>query len=384
MQHRINAIDQLRGLVIVLMAIDHVRDFFSPFPWQPEDLTQTSPELFFTRWITHFCAPVFIFLTGMSAWLYKDKVKSTSALRHFLLTRGIWLIFIELVVVNASWKFGFPGWYFVQVIWAIGVSMLFLAIFIYLPKNLTLATGILMIAGHNLLDGINATSFSSFAWLWHVLHQPGWIPFNAQGAGVFVAYPLIPWIGVMLVGYALCPWLTEDRNKFSRRCINLGLAITLAFVVLRLANFYGDPVPWSEQERGSIYTLLSVLNTQKYPPSLAYLLMTLGPALILLAYLEKLSNTLTQPLLVFGQVPFFYYVLHVPLIHLLAILFFIPDLGINVGWQLGGAAGFPEGYDPSLLRLYLAWMVVTLIMYFLCLWFSGVKQRHNHWVLKYL
>ncbi|BDX07990.1 DUF1624 domain-containing protein [Planctobacterium marinum] len=384
MQQRIPAIDQLRGLVIVLMAIDHVRDFFSPFPWQPEDLTQTSPELFLTRWITHFCAPVFILLTGISAFLYEQKVSSKSELRHFLITRGIWLVFIELVVVNASWKFGFPAWYFVQVIWAIGVSMLFLALFTWLPRNVTLVFGVLMICTHNLADGINASQFGELSWLWHVLHQPGWIPFNEQGAGVYIAYPLVPWIGVMLVGYGISPWLTSDAAQFKQRSFKLGLGILLAFIVVRLLNVYGDPVPWSEQERGGIFTLLSILNTQKYPPSLSYLLMTLGPTLMLMSVMHRLPEAINSALLTFGRVPFFYYVLHLPLIHFLALLFFIPTLGWQVGWQLGGSGALPEGYEPSLLRLYLAWAFVTLVMFYLCKWYVGVKQRHNHWLLKYL
>lgn len=384
MSHRIAAIDQLRGLVIVLMGLDHVRDFFSPFAYQPEDLSQTSPELFLTRWVTHFCAPVFIFLTGMSAFLYEQKCQSKSELRHFLITRGIWLVFIELVVVNASWKFGFPGWYFVQVIWAIGVSMLFLAIFIYLPKSLTLIIGLAMILGHNLLDGIDPQTFGDFFWLWGILHQPLWIPFNSQGAGLFVAYPLIPWIGVMLVGYAGAGWLTSNTDRFSDKSFKLGLLLTIAFVAVRMLNIYGDPLPWSEQERGGIYSFISFLNANKYPPSLAYLLMTLGPSLMLLSQLHKLPQRVTSPLLMFGQVPFFYYVVHLPLIHLFSIFWFMPFLEFAVGWQLNSGNGFPEGYEPSMLRLYTAWIGITLLMYFLCKWFAGVKRRHNHWILRYL
>lgn len=406
---RIEAIDQLRGLVIVLMGLDHVRDFFSPFSFQPEDMSQTSPELFFTRWITHFCAPVFVFLTGISAWLYEQKRsqqngqsqtrESKNELRNFLLSRGIWLIFIEVVVVNASWKFNFAPWVFLQVIWAIGVSMIILAGLIYLPKLLLIIGSLVVILGHNLLDPIQAQSFGDFSWLWGVLHENMWISLGAQGSGVYIAYPLLPWCAVMALGYGLSGWLVGDKSTFINKAYMLGLCLTIAFVLLRFINGYGDPQPWEAQSRGSVYTLLSFLNTQKYPPSLLYLCMTIGPAMMLLALMQKFSDnshsdykhsdkkhshTFLQPFLLFGRVPFFYYVAHLPLIHVLSLAWFIPLLDAQVGWQMQGASSFPAGYEPSMLRLYAAWVIVTVLMYFACRWFAGVKQRHNHWILKYL
>lgn len=381
---RIDAIDQLRGLVIVLMGLDHVRDFFSPFPFQPEDMSQTSPELFFTRWITHFCAPVFVFLTGISAYLYQQKSQSRSDLRNFLLSRGIWLIFIEIVVVNASWKFAFPPWWFVQVIWVIGLSMIILAGLIYLPRLWVFILSLVIVLGHNLLDPIQASSFGSWSWGWGLLHQQMWIPFNAQGSGVFVAYPLLPWCGVMGLGYAIAGWLTDDKSQFVQKSFMLGAVLTLVFLALRFINGYGDPQPWETQERGAIYTLLSFLNTQKYPPSLIFLTMTLGPALMLLAAMQRYQGRVLQPFLLFGRVPFFYYVLHLPVIHLLSLAYFIPLIDVQVGWQMQGTSNLPPGYEPDMARLYLAWITVTVMMFFACRWFAGVKQRHNHWVLKYL
>lgn len=382
--HRLNAIDQLRGLVIVIMGLDHVRDFFSPFSFQPEDLSQTSPELFFTRWITHFCAPVFIFLTGISAFLFEQKQQSKAELTKFLLSRGLWLVFIEIVVVNASWKFAFPPWFFVQVIWAIGISMIILAMLIHLPKKLILFTSLLIIIGHNLLDPIQATSFGNMGWLWGILHERMWVPFNTQGSGMFIAYPIVPWFAVMALGYSVAGWFTESKTLLVSRSLQSGIVITLGFLLIRGLNVYGDPVAWEAQERGIIFTAISFLNTAKYPPSLLFLMMTLGPALIVLSCLQRWANNRLQPLMMFGRVPFFYYVLHMPIIHGLAVVFFSYTINAPIGWQMQGPAGLPESYEPSMLRLYMAWAVVTAIMYFACRWYAGFKQRHEHWILRYL
>ncbi len=382
---RFDAIDQLRGLVIVLMALDHVRDFFTPFAFMPEDLSQTSPELFFTRWITHFCAPVFIFLTGMSAFLFENKGNSKATVRNFLLTRGVWLVFIEFFIVGTSWKFSLEPWFIGQVIWAIGMCMLALAGLIYLPRKLIFIIGLLMIVGHNLLDGFQSASLGSYSWVWGVLHEPMWVPFGSQGAGVYLAYPLIPWIGVMAVGYASANWFLNEPKEFAKKSIQTGLALTVMFVALRYTNWYGDPDAWAIQARGVIYTLLSFLNLQKYPPSLLYLLMTLGPALVLLGVLQNTHSKLAAPLTLFGRVPFFFYVLHVPLIHLLAVIYFAITLGtMAMTWQFQGPDATPAGYEPSLLRAYGVWALVVFMMYFACRWFAGVKQRHSHWMLKYL
>jgi uncharacterized membrane protein len=382
---RFDSIDQLRGLVIVLMALDHVRDFWTPFPYQPENLDLTSPELFFTRWITHFCAPVFIFLTGMSAFLFENKGNSKATVRNFLLTRGIWLVFIEFTVVNLSWKFSFAPWGFGQVIWAIGVSMLALSALIYLPRKFVFALGVVMIAGHNLLDPIQAESFGSYAWLWNMLHQPGFVPMFDGAFGIFWAYPLIPWIGLMAVGYASAEWFFRNPEEFSSKAIKTGVILSLAFVLIRYTNWYGDPDTWVSQVRGSIYTVISFLNLQKYPPSLLYLLMTIGPALVLLGYMQKATLAFAAPLTLFGRVPFFFYVIHVAFLHALSVIYFGLTIGsYNGNWQMNGPDAHPAGYEPSLLRGYIAWVFVCIVMYYACRWFAGVKQRHDHWVLKYL
>ena len=380
---RIQAIDQLRGLVIVLMALDHVRDFFSPYTFSPEDLTQTSPELFYTRWITHFCAPVFVFLTGVSAYLYGQKSLNKSDLRNFLLSRGLWLIFIEIFVVNASWKFAILPWFFVQVIWVIGISMIVLSGLIYLPRKSILLFGLVIVLGHNGLDAIQSSSFGSLAWVWQLLHEQGWIPFNSKGVGIFVTYPLLPWVGLMALGYAGTSWLAED-GQFAKRTMLLGIVLSLLFISLRGLNIYVDPVSWEIQEGGISYTVMSFLNTQIYPASLAFLLMTIGPAMMTLSWLHKNQSMLSKPLQMFGRVPFFFYVLHLPVIHLLSIAYFKPTISASVGWQMQTFNGFPEGYEPSMVRLYIAWLLTLVIMYFSCQWFARYKKQHSYWWLKYL
>ena len=383
---RFDSIDQLRGMVMVLMALDHVRDFYSPFAYDPLALDQTSPELFMTRWITHFCAPVFIFLTGMSAFLFENKGNSKSTVRNFLLTRGLWLVFIEFTVVNLSWKFNFAPWIFGQVIWAIGVSMLVLSALIYLPRAVIFAFGAILIAGHNLFDGVDPQQFGDLAWLWGILHQPIWIPFNESGAGMWVAYPLIPWIGVIAVGYASANWFLHDPARFASRCVKAGLAITVAFVVIRYINVYGDPEAWTSQARGGLFTVLAFLDNEKYPPSLSYLLMTLGPALVLLGWFQTSNPLPGKPLILFGRVPFFFYVLHLPVIHASSLVYFklVDGNWYRPGWPMQGPQGFPETYEPSLLRCYVAWAIITIAMYFACRWFAQIKRDHDHWVLKYL
>ncbi|MEW6991293.1 DUF1624 domain-containing protein [Colwelliaceae bacterium 6441] len=382
---RFESIDQLRGLVIILMALDHTRDFFSPFQYAPEDLMQTTPELFFTRWITHFCAPVFVLLTGFSTFLFENKGNNKKTVRNFLLSRGIWLIFIELTVVNVSWMFSFNNSYFLQVIWVLGVSMIILAGLIYLPKVIIMFLGMSLILFHNAFDTVNASRFGDYSWLWGIIHQPMWVPFNESGSGVYIAYPLLPWIGVMAIGYAAGQWLFSDKSWFIKKTLSLGVLLTVSFLLLRFTNLYGDPVIWQSQARGTVYTVLSFLNTQKYPPSLLYLMMTIGPALILLAWLTKTKTIVSQQLTYFGRVPFFFYVLHVPFIHFLAAIYFLLTLDFySANWQLLGANAFPKGYTPNLLTTYIAWGSVIFLMFFACKWFGNIKRTYNHWLLKYL
>ena len=281
---RLDSIDLLRGLVMVLMALDHTRDFFGASGMNPRDVAD--PALFLTRWITHYCAPTFILLAGVSAYLYGARGRSTGEISRFLLTRGFWLMVLEFTIVRLGWTFDTGLDFFVtQVIWAIGASMVVLAGLVWLPRAAIGAIGVAMIVGHNMFDGITANDFGAHGWIWTFLHEPKLLTL-APGTQLYALYPLIPWAGVMAAGYALGPVFLLDAKIRRRLLLNLGAAITVAFVVLRLSNVYGDPGAWAVQEN-VLSSVLSVLNVEKYPPSLLYLMMTLGPALMLLALFEQ-------------------------------------------------------------------------------------------------
>ncbi|QBQ53777.1 DUF1624 domain-containing protein [Nitrosococcus wardiae] len=382
---RIVSVDLMRGIVMVIMAIDHVRNFFSPFPYPPEDLAQASAGLFLTRWITHFCAPVFIFLAGTSAYLYRrNRSYSHHELAYFLVTRGLWLIFIELSVINLSWTFGWYPYLFVQVIWVIGWSMIYLAGMLYLPFWLSMGIALAMIAGHNLLDPIQAQQFGDWSILWNILHEMGGQPVSVINY-FFVVYPLIPWLGVMVAGYGFGHLVILPADRRNPLLYKLGLGLVAAFFILRGFNLYGDPEPWQPSERGLLFSFLEILNTEKYPPSLAYLLMTLGPAIALLPVIEKWRGRLADGVKVFGQVPFFYYLVHLLFIHTLAMLWIRWTFGT---WDrlryLSHSGDFPESYEPSLLRIYLVWIIVVGALYPLCRWYAHLKKRSQSWWLSYL
>ena len=378
---RIDSIDTLRGLVMIVMALDHTRDFFANGGFNPRDVAE--PALFLTRWVTHFCAPTFILLAGISAYLYGVKGRSTGDVSRFLLTRGIWLVLIEFTVVRLGWSFDLRFSYFVaQVIFAIGVSMIALAAFVHLPRKVVAAIGLAMIVGHNAFDGITATQFGAAAPLWNVLHQPGLFDI-VPGVKFFVLYPLIPWIGVMAAGYALGPVFLQGRAGRRRQLFILGAALTIGFVLLRATNFYGDPVPWTPQDN-AVSTVLSFINCEKYPPSLLYLAMTLGPALMLLAAFESARGPVAVWVTAFGRVPFFYYVVHIFLLHALALLFAWLSIG-QIGFLFGPSAGHkPATYGLGLGGVYAVWLGVVVALYPLCRWFAGIKRRHTGWWWSYL
>ena len=378
---RIVSIDLMRGVVMLLMALDHTRDFFAVGGFNPRDVAE--PALFLTRWVTHFCAPMFIFLAGISAYLYGAQGRSTGAVSRFLLTRGFWLVLIELTVVRVGWTFSLQFDHLVlQVIFAIGASMMALALLVHLPRWAIAAVGIAMIAGHNLLDGIKPGQFGAAAPIWNVLHQPGLVMLSPDLA-VFVLYPLIPWIGVMAAGYALGPIFGFDRATRMRWLLGLGAAITAGFIVLRASNLYGDPSPWLAQQ-GLIATVLGFINCEKYPPSLLYLAMTIGPSLLLLAAFERARGRLVDWIAIFGSVPLFYYVVHLFLIHALALGFAWATIG-HAGWLLGSSAvGKPAGYGLGLAGVYAVWLAVVVALFPLCRWFAAIKRRRTEWWWSYL
>lgn len=383
---RIESVDVVRGVIMILMALDHVRDFFGSLAVNPTDLATTTAPLFFTRWITHICAPVFFLLTGTGAYLALRR-RTRAELSRFLLTRGLWLIVLELFVVRFVMQFNVDYRVTVlTVLWALGWSMVFLSALVYLPTRAVTAIGVVMIATHNLLDPITAASLGRLAPLWSVLHAPGMILSGPEHV-VFEAYPLIPWIGVAAAGYglgAIYGWDAQHRRAFLLR---LGLGVTAAFVILRAMNVYGDPVPWSDQ-RSPLFTVLSFLNTNKYPPSLLFLLMTLGPALLLLRWVDAKTPAFFRPAHIIGKVPLFYFVVHFFVIHVLAVIICYARYG-DAHWMFESPtlAQFPitqpPGWPSSLPIVYLIWIGVVAMVYPLCRWFAGVKQRRAEWWLSY-
>jgi uncharacterized membrane protein len=386
---RVASIDLLRGLVMIIMALDHVRDYFhaGAFLYDPTDLNQTSIPLFFTRFITHYCAPVFMLLSGTSAYLVGIR-KGKKALTTFLLTRGLWLIFLELTIVNFGWFFDLSyantG---TLVIWALGCSMIALAGLIHLPKAVILSFSLAMIFGHNLLDSFHVNSgFGQYVWA--VLHEAK--PFFFKNIAWFALYPLIPWIGVMSLGYCLGTLYDNSFSAARRRklLLSYGIAATLLFIALRYTNWYGDPFTWSQQPRGTSFTVLSFLVLQKYPPSLLYLLVTLGPALIFLSFTERANGWLSKQVQVIGRVPMFYYLVHIYLIHLAAML--AAELTAGYDWSsmvLTNWVSFEpklRGFGYSLGATYLVWFGLVVLLYLMCRWYDRYKRSHKHWWLSYL
>jgi len=397
---RLISIDLLRGLIMVIMALDHVRDFFFYHTIDPVNLEQTTPALFFTRWITHFCAPTFIFLAGVGAALSSLRGKTPAQLSLFLFTRGLWLIFLEWCIVRTfgwAWNFDFtylPCW----VIWTLGWSMIVLAVLVRLPLWMTVTFGLTLIFGHHLVDGIKGEQFGSFAWIWHILHDPTDLVWTAQHAllaqpkdvklaGVVLSagYPLIPWIGVMAVGYGLgmiYSWEAKERRTF---LYAIGAQCCLLFILMRFINGYGETNPWALQPTWMM-TIVSFLNCTKQPPSLCYLLMTLGPAMLFLAWFDAGVGRWARPIITFGKVPLFFYLLHLPLIHGLYALAAWWQLKTFPDWLFTNPplGAVPPEFGFSLPVVYAVWVGVILMLYPLCLWYAGIKQRHRWVWLSYL
>jgi uncharacterized membrane protein len=390
---RIQSVDALRGAIMMLMAIDHIRDFVarSAQEFLPTDLTRTTPAIFFTRWITHFCAPVFLLTAGLGACLWMTRAHhSKGELSRLLVTRGIWLVLLEVTILRVI-MFSQVSYtaspVLLIILWAIGVSMMALAVLIYLPMRVLASISIGIIAFHNLLAGIRGESFGRAAWIWEILYQRGVVAID--GVNFRPAYPVLPWIGVMAGGYCLGAVFEWDAGQRRRFLVRLGLALTAAFVVVRFINRYGDPAEWSHQA-SPVFTLLSFLNVTKYPPSLDFLLMTLGPALVVMAWLERFQFRSTNPLIVFGRVPFFYYVAHMFLAHAIAIAMnYARYHSHSFLWIAPPSMGspstlFPADYGFSLWAVYAVWIVVLALLYPACLWFARLKQRRHDWWLTYL
>ena len=372
---RIASVDIIRGAVIVLMAIDHVR-VFAGVP------TNGTPGVFFTRWVTHFCAPAFIFLAGTAAYLYAQKVGRRSSLAKFLVIRGLWLVLLELTLLRFGWTFNFDyaNFTFAGVIWVIGWSMIVLAALVFLPVRIVGAIGVAIILLHNGLAPVLSGGENPSP-IMQVLYAGG--NFGLAGLNIVVLYVLLPWAGVMAAGFAFGAVLRESPERRRRICVTIGLAAIVVFIVLRATGIYGDPREWSS-ENGP----LAFLNPAKYPPSLQFLLMTLGPTILLIPFLENARGRVAGWLRVFGQVPFFFYVLHIPLIHLSALLISMVRTPGSTGWLIANhpmlPPDVPEGYRWSLGLLYLVWAIVVVILYFACRWYAGVKARSNNQALRFL
>lgn len=357
---------------MVLMALDHARDFIGDQARAPLDLAATSPALFFTRWVTHFCAPVFVLLAGVSAWS-AGRARSPSEASRLLITRGLWLVLLELTVVRFGWLFNVNYRFsFVQVIWAIGWSMVALAAISRAGPRASLAFGVAMIAGHDLFDGVRAERFGALSWAWRVAHEGGPLT-PLEGRRLYVAYPLVPWVGVMAAGYGIGPWMSRSVEERRRALLRAGALLTAAFVALRAINRYGDPTPWSAQARAG-FTALSFLDCEKYPPSLSYLLMTLGPAMLAWGALTGRDLSRARAAITFGRVPLFYYALHLPLLHALALAWVFARGGAAA---VLAATSSRHGAGGSLPVVYGLWVIGVALLWPLCRWFDGVKTRHR-------
>ena len=384
---------------MVIMALDHVRDFFykadlgkaADAAMDPTNMQTTYPALFFTRWITHFCAPIFVFLAGTSVYLMCQR-KSKKEVSLFLIKRGFWLVVVEVIIVTFGWTFNpFFNVIIFQVIWAIGISMILLGLLVLLPYRIIFALGLLIIAGHNIMDypsissGLKGTVLSDLLYFSNFSFFELW-----QNHIVIIVYAFLPWTALMMLGYCFGKLYQQNVDPIWRRkiLIGLGMGLILLFIILRFANLYGDPAPWSSQPRGTVYTFLSFLNLNKYPPSLLFLCMTIGPGILFLAFIEKTQNGFTKIMNVYGRVPMFYYILHFYIIHIIVVIvFYLQGFGSKDIVPEGLPFFFkPNGLGFGLLGVYAIWLLVVLLLFPICKKYDQYKTAHakEKWWLSYL
>lgn len=378
---RVQAVDVVRGVAMVIMALDHIREFWSPLAVRAEDVAHASAALFFTRWVTHFCAPTFVFLSGVSIWLSARKYASRARTSRFLLTRGLWLVAVEAVLISfvLQWQYNFI---LLEVIWAIGGSMVLLAALVWLPRSALAVLALAIIAGHDALPVIQPVTAGTAGWA--LLHNPPFVlPLGALPP-LLVAYSVGPWLGVMLAGVVLGPWFALPLPQRTQQLRRAGLLALGLFGALRATNWYGDPTPWSAPPRGLGYGILSFLNVTKYPPSLLFLCLTLGGALLLLSVTERATNRPARWARTFGQVPFFYFVGHLMLVSGAAWGWTRVAFGQPVNFSFAAVKEWPAAYHPSLLRAYVVWALVVLTLYWPCRWYGRYKRRHTQWWWSYL
>jgi len=375
---RLQSIDLVRGLVMIIMALDHVREFFSYTAYRPTDVTQASVFLFFTRWITHLCAPTFVFLSGVSIFLYSKKIGSLKKTSVFLLTRGLWLIAVEIFVISFILTQGYQLTV-LGVIWAIGCSMILLAGLIWLPRWIQIVLALAMIFAHDAFP--LAGMASNYNILLAFLHNS---PFFISSPPILVAYTIVPWVAVMLLGYVIGAWFNYPSQKRDKLLLSVGVFALILFVALRFLNIYGDPSPWSTQERGSIYTFLSFINVSKSPPSLLFLSVTLGIACILLVLLNKISTGVKRVFITYGRVPFFFFIVHLAVISLAAYVWTYLSFGKAVNLSFEKTEDWPAAYQPSLIRAYFVWLLLVVLLYFPCKWYGNYKAKSSAWWVSYL
>lgn len=391
MASRIGIVDLVRGLAVAFMALDHTRDYFTNVHFAPEDIDKTWPLLFLVRWVTHFCAPAFFLLMGLGAFLYGQKI-SVSELRRFLVTRGLWLIFVEFTIVGFAWTF-VPGWGMFGVIWCLGMSLLLLACVIDLPVQILLVVAVVLIAGHDLFDRVDPDTLPHLRSLYIVLHSAGMA--SIWGHPIRVLFPLVPWCAVTMLGYGLGPMFRREQTPRKRLLLITGIGSMVLFTILRLTNLYGNPdANWAFSTPGNFHiqdtvgnTLILFLDVEKYPPSLQYLLMTLGPIFVLLAFdLHRPPALLNRVFVTFGRTPFIFYILHLYLIHIVAVLIAI---GTHQPWQwLVHGAFFlqrtPKGYGHNLAVVLPVWILVLAVLYPACKWYEQTKTERSWRWMKYV
>ena len=398
-RQRIQSIDVLRGLVMVIMALDHVRDFFykadlgkaADAAMDPTNMQTTYPALFFTRWITHFCAPIFVFLAGTSVYLMCQR-KFKKEVSIFLLKRGFWLVFVELIIITFGWSFNpFFNLFIMQVIWAIGVSMILMGLLVLLPYKIILAIGLVIVFGHNLMDYPSISSGLKGSMLADLLYFSNFSSYKLwKDHSFIIVYAFLPWTAVMLLGYCFGKLYQTGVDPVWRRRIllRIGTGLILLFIILRFFNLYGDPVPWTSQPRGTTYTILSFFNLNKYPPSLLFLCMTIGPGILFLALIEKVQNGFTKVMNVYGRVPMFYYILHFYIIHILVVItFYAQGFGSKDIIPEGLPFFFkPNGLGFNLWGVWAIWIFVVVVLYPICKKYDRYKTASvkEKWWLSYL
>jgi len=383
---RFEALDVLRGLTMVIMALDHSRDFLAlgQVFSQPLNINLTTLDIFLTRWVTHFAAPTFMFLAGIGLY-FASRRRTKKELAFLAYSRGLWLIFLELTVVGFFWTFS-PDFFThpkIAVLFAIGVSMICFSFLVYLPKYAIAIIALLLIFGHNAFDAVQAEKLGAFGWIWHLLHEPGTI--TLFGIKIRVVYPFIPWIGVMAAGYLFGPVVGFEQERRKKIFLSLGLTLLALGTFLRVSNLYGDPIHFDVYNTFSM-TIMSFLNVTKYPPSLIYLCFMLGLAMLLMYFFDRPMGKISNILQVYGRVPFFFYILHIPVLHIFGVIVAFYHFG-NADWLFG--APVQEGpndwtqYQYQLLPTYLGWILVLWLLYYPSKWFGDLKSRRNDWWLSY-